>query len=250
MYNPGLIPNPLCVGQQPESWHDDSDLSTITLGAGSRVSQHNDKSGHGRHRTQVPGATQPESGLDDINGRNAFRYTAPNHTFLQAANYLSFGDYTIFFVAAFDLTGAGVEPEPHLISVRKPIGTFSTLFSVFTRHPGFPLGDIRLRWASGDTATGTPAGVLTDKVPALISMRLVRNQAAGLIRVDGVTQISGFTYAPTEDDQPLITWGTNFSNPNAGDFQGKEGENLIYKSAFELHQIEFVENYIKNNYLL
>jgi hypothetical protein len=251
MFNPGLIPNPLCSGQQPESWHDTSDSSTIVTGIGSRVSLHRDKSGHGRSRSQVPGATQPETGLDNINGRNAFRYTSVNHTFLQASNYLSFGDYTIFLVFAPDLIGSGIEPEPHFISVRKGSGTFSSLFSVLTQViPAGPIGNILVRWATGITAAGTPASVISDDVPVLVTIRLVRNQAAGLIRIDGVTQASGFTYAPTEDDQPQIVWGTNFSAPSSGDFKGKEGENLIYKTAFELHQIEFLENYIKNNFLL
>lgn len=251
MFNPCLIPNPLCSGQQPESWHDDSDLSTVVVSSGNNISQHNDKSGHGHSRTQTPGANQPETGLDDINGRNAFRYTATNHTYLQAPNYLSFGDYTLFFVAAFDLSSPGVEREPHLISIRKEFGTISSLFSVFTflLSPGAAFRNIVVRWASGTTGVHTTE-VITDGIPALISIRLVRDQAAGLLRVNGVTQLSGFTYAPTEDDQPQIFWGTMFTGANNADFQGKEGENLIYKSAFELHQIEFVENYIKNNYLL
>jgi hypothetical protein len=248
MYVVPEIRHPNNIGGVGASWHDASDSDTIIVGAGNGVSQHRDKTGNARHRNQSVGANQPETGLDTINGHNVFRYTATSHMFFRAVNYLSFGDFTIFHAAKTDINGAGSEPEPHYISVRRPSGNFSTLFNILTQQP---IRDIRVRWSTGATGAGTPgAGAIITNVPFLTVVKLVRNQAQGIIRVNGVTLASGFTYAPIEDDQPEIIWGSNFPQGNLGDFDGNEIENLIFPWALELHQIEFIENYYKNRYLL
>lgn len=241
------VPHPNNLGRVGASWHDTSDPDTIVAGAGDGVSQHRDKTGHGENRAQAVEANQPETGLDAINGRNVFRYTATKHTFFRASNYLSFGDFTIFHAAKTDINGAGSEPEPHYISIRRPGGNFSTLFNILTQQP---IRDIRVRWATGATGAGTPGNAITTNVPFLTVVKLVRNQAQGLIRKNGVTAASGFTYAPIDDDQPEIIWGSNFAGANLGDFDGNEIESLIFPRALELYQIKFIENYYRNRYLL
>lgn len=238
------VPHPNNLGRAGASWHDCSDLDTIVAGAGDGVSQHRDKTGNAAHRNQQVEVNQPETGLDAINGRNVFRYTATNHMFFRAANYLSFGDFTIFHAAKTDIDGG--EAEAHYISVRRPGGNFSSLFSILTQQPA---RDIRVRWSTGVTGAGT-APAITTNVPFLTVVKLVNGQAQGLIRVNGATLASGFTYAPIEDDQPEIFWGTNFWQPNLGDFDGNEIENLIFPWALELYQIKFIENYYRNRYLL
>jgi hypothetical protein len=240
-------PHPNNLGRVGASWHDTSDTDTIIAGGGDGVSQHRDKTGNAEHRNQPTEANQPETGLDTINGHNVFRYTATSHMFFRADNYLSFGDFTIFHAAKTDINGAGSEPEPHYISIRRPGGNFSSLFNILTQQP---IRDIGVRWSTSTTGAGTPGSAITTNVPFLTVVKLVRNQAQGLIRVNGATLASGFTYAPIEDDQPEIIWGSNFAAPNLGDFDGNEIENLIFPWALELYQIKFIENYYRNRYLL
>jgi hypothetical protein len=241
------VPHPNNLGRVGASWHDTSDPDTVVAGAGNGVAQHRDKTGHARHRNQPVEANQAETGLDTINGRNVFRYTATSHMFFRAANYLSLGDFTVFHAAKTDIDGPGSEGEPHYVSIRRPGGNFSTLFNILTQKPA---RDIRVRWAQGPTGAGTGGNAITNNVPFLTVVKLVRNQAQGLIRVNGATQASGFTYAPTEDTQPEIVWGSNFPQVNDGDFDGNEIENLIFPWALELYQIKFIENYYRNRYLL
>lgn len=231
-----------------KSWHDCSDTNTIVPGTGNGVLQHDDKTGNGNHRGQSASGNQPETGVNSLNGHNVFRYTAASHMFARTANYLSFGDFTIFHAAKTDIFGAGSEPEPHYISVRKPGGNFSSLFNILTEQP---IRNIRVRWSTGSTGAATPGGgAITTNVPFLTVIRLVRNQPLGLIRVNGVTLTSGFTYAPNEDDQPEIIWGSNFPQSNLGDFDGDEIQNFIVDYALELYQIQLLENYYRNKYLL
>lgn len=227
-----------------KSWHDCSDLNTIVPGTGNGVLQHKDNTGNGNHRGQSASGNQPETGVNSLNGHNVFRYTAASHMFARKANYLSFGDFTIFHAAKTDILGGGT--EPHYISVRRSSGNFSTLFNILTQQPA---KDIRVRWATGATGAGTAGNAITTNVPFLTVVRLVRNQPLGLIRVNGVTLASGFTYAPIEDDQPEIIWGTNLPQSVLGDFDGDEIQSLIIDVALELHQIRLLENYYRNKYL-
>lgn len=231
-----------------KSWHDCSDLNTIVPGTGNGVLQHKDNTGNGNHRGQSASGNQPETGLNTINGHNVLKYTRSKHTFFRSSNYLNFGDFTIFHVAKTDILGAGAGPEPHYISIRRVGGNFSTLFNILTQKP---VKDIAVRWSTGAAnAAGTGGNAITTNVPFLTVVKLVRNQPLGLIRVNGVTLTSGFTYAPIDDDQPEIYWGANFPQTINGDFQGDEIQSLIIDVALELHQIRLLENYYRNKYLL
>lgn len=233
------------VTARGKSWHDCSDLNAIVPGTGNGVLQHKDNTGNGNHRPQSTPGNQPETGLNTINGHNVLKYTRSKHTFFRSPNYLNFGDFTIFHAAKTDILGAGAGPEPHYISIRRPFGNFSSLFNILTEKPP---RNIRVRWSTGATGAGT-APAITTNVPFLTVVRLVRNQPLGLIRVNGVTLASGFTYAPIDDDQPEIYWGANFPQTINGDFQGDEIQNFIVDYALELYQIQLIENYYRNKYL-
>lgn len=61
------------------AWYEDDDETTITE-SGGFVSQHDDKSGYGYHKTQPTGSNQPETGIPAraINGLNCFNYDGGN----------------------------------------------------------------------------------------------------------------------------------------------------------------------------
>lgn len=230
-------PHPFNAGKQPRIWSDTSDPGTITIGSGDGVAAFSDKSGNGNTLTQNLIANQPETGLATIGGKNVFKYTEANHHFLGAGNILQDFDYTLFIIAEVDLVSGNTEPK--LISLREDIPPFGALFTILF----FQNGGVILRWAYGTTGTFAPAGSVSHNTPFLLTIRLVRNQAQGLIRVDRVTKTTGFTWSPA-DVSPDFLVGTLFRAPNLGDFQGLQGEMLIWPVAFNQYQIDFIENFL------
>ena len=86
------------------TWHDASDLSTITLTSGF-VSQWDDKSGNGNHLVQGTGSKRPGSGVESINGLNAIDFDGTND-FLEKTG-LSIGpSITIFMVCNIFSSGS------------------------------------------------------------------------------------------------------------------------------------------------
>lgn len=62
-------------------WWDASNAASITAsGSPARVSQWNDLSGNGHDLTQGTGASQPTSGVESQNGKNAVGFTADGYT--------------------------------------------------------------------------------------------------------------------------------------------------------------------------
>lgn len=100
----------------PALWLDASDAATITQVANA-VSQWNDKSGNGRHATQVTAANQPTTNTRTINGLNVIDFDGTNDNLdLPSGVYgWSNGDLTVFGVVQYDssignrswLTGSG-----------------------------------------------------------------------------------------------------------------------------------------------
>lgn len=70
-------------------WLDAADISTISHAAGS-VSAFNDKTGNGWNFTQNTAASQPKTGVETVNGRNAILYDGVDDTMIMAS-FAAFG---------------------------------------------------------------------------------------------------------------------------------------------------------------
>ena len=81
----GSVVNPLYYS--PALWIDFSDASSLSL-SGSSITQANDKSGNGRHFSNVVGTNQPQLVSAALNGRSIARFDGVNDELLLSTNGL------------------------------------------------------------------------------------------------------------------------------------------------------------------
>lgn len=230
------------VGIAAICWPDSADEETITTGTGG-VSDMSDKSGAINNISQATASKRPDTGVDTINGLNAVRYVASdNH--LDRDNLITGNEYTIFFTAKFT---AGSSTEPHLLSTRT--NGLDTGISIYVER-FVPLNRIGVRWGTGATGVlSSNNDVVAPNVPFLLTVRVVNGQPRGLIRVDGVNELTGFTWAPTSLSQPTMVVGSNVLVSSLGNWEGLIGDGpIIYPADFNDRQISHVEKYLKNKW--
>ena len=220
-------PHPMTSGHQPALWLNASAKGGVAAGTGTGAASFIDVSGNGLDVAQAVAASQPETGVDTINGKNALQFNGAE--FMGRASTLSVSDYTVFIVARSD----DFTNENRLASQRSGGDTVVDIYQT----PGQ-----QLALYDGTSQYATTSSVLTSGVPFQVTYHLTRGSSNSVIRVNGVAESSTFTFAPT---------GTA-ANFNIGTFVyywiGTIGEILIYDSFLPLPAVKWVESYQRNRW--
>ena len=230
----------IAPGDTPRFVWDTSNEDSITHGLGSGVAGIDGLAADRIELTQSLTDNQPETGVATINGRNAFKYSRANHHYLTGGSI--FGDrdaYTIFIVC----------------SVTEAINDRTLLSKVDLVYPsdrgltvtlnGIARNVVLLfKSAAGLQIVGTPAGSITVGVPFLLTVRLSKNSAQSLIRINGITLFSGFIWDPIRLTGDFLI-GTLFTVTNNGDFEGLIGPIRIYEGLLNNQKMINVEQQLK-----
>jgi hypothetical protein len=253
--NPRLLRPTAGTGFDPrkivglEAWWDASDASTITLN-GSNVSEWRDKSGKGRHASQVTGANQPAYSPTSWSGRPSVNFTRSSSHFLSFTPFV-LTTQTVFLV---------IEPTGSVTSNTGP-----TILNI----AGSNAGELN-RWlfinatnyrtytaVLGAAVTGTPAGVGADifaEKKMLIS-HTYNNAGSTTVGNHGLRESRS---SVSVDSSGVVAAGTNaatigcrFAANNFSEFiSARYASIIIYSRVLSATEIEAVENWASSRYSL
>lgn len=229
-------PHPFTGGDAPDYWFlgraDDSFVKEA--GVPFRISQANDRSGNSISISQATDAKKP---LFDgtINGITVPRFNGTGGLSMVGTPFPTVSDFTWMIVASTDLSSA----ESTLCAQWQSDGS---LFDIYIPSNG------RVTFRYKGVFQSTDIGKITSGNPFLLTISVKYNDSVGLLRLDGVSELTGMTFLPTVP-------GTNFFVGTIADltgfnFPGPIAEILIWKKALEPHKVLWYERYLTNYYAL
>lgn len=217
-------------------WLDAADQATI-IDSGGFVSQWNDKSEVGNNVTQFTGSSQPLTGVNTINGRNAIAFDGVND-FMRRGSFITSPNMTLFIVANVISSASGFSSVLSLAALAlirdfQIDASFSTLF--------------RARFRSENLgATNPPFSALNlSGTPFLINYRLSDNDSNVVLRVNGV-QSDEDTYNGALFPDLVLLLGSDRSGIRL--LEVDIGQVVIYNRDLPLSEMVEVETYLSNRF--
>ena len=225
-------------------WLDGSDLSTITIDAGNRVSQWDDKSGFDHHAVQGILTDQPIHGQESLNSLNGIFFDYPaKHIMVSSYTPLADDSLTVFVVIrrvdAITAYGGGSVYKSLLSSGRPDSSTTETgKFNIAENRDTAQVQTV----AHKVNAYNAPSGTMTDGNAHIITSRLdYTNHLLG--RADGKEEEFDSSTQPVANEMLPFEIGGS-SSASTRRFWGSIFELLIYDRALPDEEILTVEAYL------
>lgn len=219
-------------------WLNARDSSSITSSAG-KVSQWNDLSGFGTNSTQGTGASQPSTGVNNINGNNVITF---NNTYLTTGTgNIVTGDALSLYVVA---RTTSVTVRNSVYSTRGTNAAGSWQFEMGITDIGGTVTGLTTVSTPGNYLAATPGGVIAantayvlcyDRDTSLDNTLYVNNTS------EPVTLGSNISFV-TNSANKLIGMGTN---QNLNPFKGDIGELILFPYSLNQMQNLIVISYLK-----